>query len=111
MKTSPIIFFILSLILIIAAFLWSRASTYPHLSADKCLNRSYWPKECRDDPKCCLIWDEDTKLCRKGTTELGGLKCVSKGQIGPLILAVLSGVSFVTCIISIFYTRKNIVEV
>jgi hypothetical protein len=53
-------------------------------------------KLCKDDPKCCVIWDSD--ICRKGKINDNN-QCVSKGDTVPLLLGILAIIVFITFIV------------
>jgi len=53
-------------------------------------------KLCKSDPKCCAIWQSGT--CRKGKINDQG-QCVSKGDILPAVLFVISITAFIAFVI------------
>lgn len=96
--------FILSLALLVGAVIWSSKNTY-NLTQQECSDPSRWPASCRNDSSCCLVWDNDAETCRKGTRN--GNECVSKGNVGPLILMILGVVAFIACIVLLFAWRNQ----
>jgi hypothetical protein len=51
-------------------------------------------KLCKEDKKCCAIWQSG--VCRRGTVK--GEECVSKGDIVPAVLLVF-GIAFLIAFI------------
>jgi hypothetical protein len=71
-------FFVLGVVL-------ARKNEYPDLnSQDKCI-KSNTPSSCKNDPKCCVIWNNN--VCRKANIQ--GANCVSEGNVLPMILLIL----------------------
>jgi hypothetical protein len=85
--------FLISIVCYITAYLWSKVYILKNLdSADECYNRNKWPKDCRNDDKCCTIWTG--RVCRLGKMSKG--VCDSKGHAGPLIMLLLGVVFTIT---------------
>lgn len=60
-------------------------------------------KLCKNDPKCCVIWDNN--ICRKGKYEQWA--CVTRGDPVPLILFGTSVVSLIFFIIFLIMAIKG----
>lgn len=52
---------------------------------------------CKDEENCCIIWDNDHKVCRKGVMKNG--QCRRINNIIPFVFAILGLVSVVVIII------------
>lgn len=60
---------------------------------------------CRNDPNCCVMWDEKSKECKKGTLKDG--VCNIKDYVGIDIVGVLAVISLVLTIISFIVSFRR----
>ena len=101
----PVIFLLASIISWVGAVLWLDKYSVKNISdQEKCIGPDAQNKYCGQDKNCCLIWDNGT--CVKGKSDGNGV-CVGGGHVGPLILAIIGIILFITFIVTLVMAIKS----
>jgi len=85
-----IVILVLGIGMLLGVVMWVKKIDLP-LNEDDCEKPDKYKTPCGGDTTCCGVWDKTQ--CRKGKKDGDG-DCVSKGNVGPLILGI-AGVIFV----------------
>ena len=96
----------LTIVFIVVAVVLVRAKQTDSKTEDDCNNEA-WRKNIATikDGDSCSVWD--SSQCRKGIWNLSSSECISAGNVWPLVLFILAGISIIASIVFFVKSRNS----